>query len=336
MLSYSFNAYKQGTARAEQPDVIIGTLMHPLAALTGYFLARKKGSLFYFEERDLWPQTLIDLGKVSPRHPVVWLLGSLELFLYTKARRIIVLFDKAPDYVAQRGIAREKVLYLPNGVDFSRYDQSTKELPPQLEEVFQQHQFVAIYTGAHGLANNLDPILDAAHLLNAKNKDVHFLFVGEGTEKERLMARQRAEGIANITFAPPVAKELIPAVLAKATVGLIAMHDARVYRWGISLNKMYDYMASGLPILLLASLEQTVIEGSGSGLKVATAAELAQELDRLAGQPEEVEAMGSIAQEYVRKNHSWEILSKKVLDVLEADVQEAKNGLDGCLPKTRG
>lgn len=321
MLDYTFRVYTKSLKEKENPDVIVGSLMHPFAAFVGYIVAKKKKCKFYFEERDLWPQTLIDLGKVSKSNPIVWLLSKLELFLYKKADRIIVLFDKAVDYVKQRGIESEKVLYIPNGVDLERYDERPKSLPTEMQNIFDklQGKFIAIYTGAHGLANHLDVLLDSAKLLDARNQNIHFIFVGDGPLKGQLIERKEREGLSNITFLPSVPKELIPLLLYNSDVGIIAMKDAEVYKWGISLNKLFDYMGSALPIAMLSNIGNTPIEKSGGGINVSTPLELAESIEKLYFDSELAKEYGMKARLYVEKNHSWPILANKLIHVLKED-----------------
>lgn len=321
MLSYTVQSYILGKKRSEKPDLIIGTLMHPLAAFVGCMLARKYKCTFYFEERDLWPQTLIDLGKVSSRNPVVWMLRKLEHFLYRNAKRIIVLFDKADRYVAQQGIDTGKVLYLPNGADLDRYNTDTL-LSKDLERVFAslEGKLIVTYTGAHGIANHLDPVLDAAGILKNKDSRVHFIMVGDGPEKQRLVERARQEKLTNITFVPPVKKEDIPTILLRSDVGVISMQDAEIYKWGFSLNKMYDYMAASLPIVLLCQLDETPIETSGAGLKVSTPQQMAESLQFLALHRTALKEMGGKGRAYVENNHAWRKLALRLMDVIEQDI----------------
>ncbi|ERI07042.1 glycosyltransferase family 4 protein [Aneurinibacillus aneurinilyticus] len=321
MLSYTVQSYMLGKKRNEKPDLIIGTLMHPLAALVGCMLARKYKCTFYFEERDLWPQTLIDLGKVSRGNPVVWLLRKLEHFLYRNARRIIVLFDKADQYVAGQGFDIEKVVYLPNGADLARYNQDTL-LANDLEQVFAslEGKLVVTYTGAHGIANHLDPILDAAGILKDRDNSIHFVMVGDGPEKQRLVERSRQEKLTNITFVPPVKKEDIPAILLRSDVGVISMQDAEIYKWGFSLNKMYDYMAASLPIVLLCQLEETPIEMSGAGMKVNNSQQMAESLQFLALNRTALRQMGKKGRAYVENNHAWKQLAYRLMNVIEKDI----------------
>lgn len=322
MLSYSVRAYFYAKKLSEKPDVVIGSLMHPFAALIGYMVARKKKSLFYFEERDLWPQTLIDLGKVSAKHPVVKVLSCLERFLYRKAHRIIVLFDKAVDYVESQGISRNKVLYLPNGVDLDRFKEINLHLPKEHEDTFNQlkGKFIVMYTGAHGLANNLDPILDIAKIMEKKFTDIHFLFVGEGSEKERLLHKSIAYSLNNVTFLPGVPKNLIPSLLSRGHIGIISLKDTKLYKWGISLNKMFDYMAAGLPIVMLSSLKNTIIEQYQIGIKAQDINEAANAIENLYVDEHTYKVMKQNALHFVEQYHSWDNLAQKLLNVLEQDV----------------
>src|SRR5699024_10768891 len=157
-----------------------------------------KKTLFYFEERDLWPQTLIDMGKFKKSHPIINVLSKIELFLFNKADRIIVLFDKAVGYVSSKGISDKKVLYLPNGVDMSRTKKQFDFIPLEIEKILEKiknnnDKLVSIYTGAHGLANNLDTVLNAAKTLDDNTH--HFILIGNGPEKDRLKHRTITENI---------------------------------------------------------------------------------------------------------------------------------------------
>lgn len=319
IISYTLRGYKVAKKVTGKPDLIFGTLVHPLAALLGYFVSRKKKSLYYFEERDLWPETLLHLGKISRKHPAIVFLSKLELFLYKKADKIVVLFNKADQYVEQRGIDRNKVIYIPNGVDLERYKHSD-----HLSDLMQQQfvklkdKFIAVYTGAHGLANNLEVLLDTASILK-ENKNIHFLFIGEGVEKDTLIKRKEKEGLDNVTFAPAVPKEEIPAVLKRSDVGLISMLDADMYKWGVSLNKGYDYMAASLPTIIRCSIDETIIEQSGGGFKVKTAEEMADAIHHLYKNSSEALDMGQKARQFVEKYYSWDQLSDRLIESYEEE-----------------
>ncbi|UCC63930.1 MAG: glycosyltransferase family 4 protein [Anaerolineae bacterium] len=164
MIGYMVRSYWLGRRLPQlgehipEPDVIIGSSVHLLAVLSAYLLARHFGACFVMEVRDLWPQTLVDMGLLGERHLLTWLLGGLERFLYRRAQRIIVLLPKAREYVGSLGIDTSKVHWIPNGVNLSRF-------PMQETRGLVGDRFTVMYTGAHGLANGLDTVLDAAALL---------------------------------------------------------------------------------------------------------------------------------------------------------------------------
>ncbi|MEQ6050290.1 glycosyltransferase [Lysinibacillus capsici] len=310
MMSYYFKVLKISKMKQENPDVIIGSLVHPLAALAGYQVAKVKKSIFIFEERDLWPQTLIDLGKMSNKNPIISILGRVEKFLFNKSQLIIVLFDKAIGYVESKGVSKNKVLYIPNGYELGRLD-NTLELPNNIIEEFEKlkQKKIAIYTGAHGQANNLDTILNSAKKIKTKNENIHFVLIGNGPEKKRLMQRVEEENISNVTMMDPVKKELIPLILQKAHIGLLPLVNSPVFKWGISPNKLFDYMGTALPVILLCDLEGTPVDLSGGGVVIRENFE-----DELVHFFENMDAnelynMGQKGKVYLEQYHSWEKLS---------------------------
>ncbi|MDI6880396.1 MAG: glycosyltransferase family 4 protein, partial [Desulfitobacteriaceae bacterium] len=196
MLSYGWRVL--GCDRGlPKPDAVIGSSMHPFAALAAWWLARRYKARFFFEVRDLWPQTAVDMGAMRPNGLPAKVLYAWEKFMYDKAEKIIVLLPNAKDYVVRRGINQEKVVWLPNGVNLERFDHP-EPLDPSSEvaQVFEKYKdkFKVVYTGAHGIPNGLDVIIEAAKLAQEKNENVIFIFIGEGTEKNRLQTKTKNLG----------------------------------------------------------------------------------------------------------------------------------------------
>lgn len=313
MFLYTYRANRIAMNVKEVPDIVIGSLMHPLAAILGYKIAKKKKAKFYFEERDLWPQSLIDLGKVSKNSLLVKALAKLELFLYKKADKIIVLFDKAPQYVKQRGITGEKIIYLPNGVDLNRY-KAMDELPNPHFEVLEglKSKFLIVYTGAHSLANYLEAMIDIAVEVNKHSKVIHFLLVGDGPEKDSIIKETEKRNLKNVTFLPPIQKEYIPTILNYADAGIITMRNAEVYKWGISLNKMFDYMAASLPIFMLSNLKDTVITTHNLGIVTDEVDEIANKILAVNKDSDLLKELSYNSYKYGSENHTWKRLAKKL------------------------
>jgi glycosyltransferase involved in cell wall biosynthesis len=325
ILNYTSRAFRTLRRNQDKPDVVIGSLMHPLAAWVGYWLARKYRCKFYFEERDLWPQTLIDLGRMSRYNPAVWLLGQLERFLYRHADRTVVLFDKAVDYVAGKGVNPRKIVHVPNGVDLQQHDLNAENLPEEYRALFAKldGKFIAVYAGSHGMANHLDAVLDSARITRESNPRIHYLLIGDGQEKARLLQRQKNEGLDNVIFMPPVNKECIPAILRQVDVGLLPLMDSPVFRWGISPNKLYDYMAAALPVILLCNVDGTDIERSGGGCVIRHnfSENMALTLSHFAENDRMVQQLGLSSRAYVERYHAWPVLSEKIVQVLHEDLQ---------------
>ncbi|WP_065410240.1 glycosyltransferase family 4 protein [Pseudobacillus wudalianchiensis] len=316
MFSYTKNANSISSKVHNKPDVVIGSLMHPLAAVLGLRVAKRTNAKFLFEERDLWPQSLIDLGKVSKKSPLVFFLSRLEKYLYRSADKIIVLFENAVNYVKSTGINESKVIYLPNGVDISRYN-SKRSLEVSMQESLAEHRgkFIAVYTGAHGLANNLDIILEAAEYLKTQDEDIQFLLVGDGPEKKRLMEWKEKKQLDNVSFINSVPKEFIPSILQQCDIGLLPLQNSPVFQWGISPNKMYDYMAASLPIALLCNIEEPTIINSGAGfiIKEKFAKNLADLLVMLKDDENLKQLKGENGRRYLEEKHTWDKLAQKFL-----------------------
>jgi glycosyltransferase involved in cell wall biosynthesis len=297
------------------PDVVIGSSPHLFGALAAERLARRYGVPFVLEVRDLWPQSLIDLGGVPAHHPLVVALGHIERYLYREATRILALLPGAADHMADKGATREKVVFLPNGADLSMLP--APEPPPGND------RFTLLYAGTHGLANGLDGLLDAAAVLQGAGwgDRVCMRFVGDGPEKPRLMRRAEAEGLTMVRFEPPVAKELIHHTLQSADAFMVTMHAIGLYRYGISFNKIYDYMAAGRPTVLGASLSNDPMAEAGAGLSVPAgdAAAMAEAIQQLATMsPAERWELGQRGRAAVERLHDF----RRLAEVLETTLLE--------------
>lgn len=314
MLSYAWNVVWIGKRFQEKPDVIIGSCVHPFAVLSAYVLSRIKRSRFFFEVRDLWPQTIIDMGVLSEKNPVTWALRLMEKFLYKKAEKIITLLPYADKYITRLGIPKEKIICIPNGVDISRYENiknydGGKSIP-----------FIIMYLGAHGKNNGLDIILKAANILQVKGMhNVRFIFVGDGPEKRALIEYATNLNLRNVEFCDHVPKKEIFKVMGGSDAFIFNLNDIPVLKYGISLNKIFDYLASGRPILFpLISANNPVLEAkAGIGFQISNPESLTKAVIELLNlSPTERIQMGLSGLEYVRKYHDIRLLANKLEEAL--------------------
>jgi len=299
----------------EKPDVVIGSSVHLLTPLAAYWVARHYRVPFLMEVRDLWPQTIIDMGELSQHHPITKALQALERFLYRRAARIITLLARADKYITACGVPREKIVWIPNGVDLSRFE----GLEPY---VASENGFRVFYLGAHGKANALDTVIQAARILQDRGyRDIRFILVGDGPEKPRLMALAEEIRLHNVEFRGPVPKSAVPKTLFAADATLFVLHNLSLYNYGISLNKLFDYLAASKPLILVGRPANNPVEEAHCGLAVPpqdpeALAEAVIQLYRMS--PEERAEMGKRGREYVEKYHDIRKLAAQLESVLQS------------------
>ncbi len=253
MLSYTHKAISIiPTLNLPKPDTIIGSSVHLFAVYAAYRLSLRYKTPFVMEVRDLWPQTLIDMG-ISKWHPFIIILGVLEKFLYKKADKIITNLPYASSYIS-KFTDSSKVEWISNGVDISNVIYKK----PENRKILK-----VAYTGALGVANNLSLLVEFA---KTKPKNIEFLIVGDGVEKAKLL--QLSKGLENIQIKEPVAKDEVPCILQNSDILYFNLKDSPVFKYGISSNKLFDYMASGRVIIFSSNATNNPIKECDGGITI--------------------------------------------------------------------
>jgi glycosyltransferase involved in cell wall biosynthesis len=321
MLDYTRAALRRDNLSGlEPPDAIIGSSVHPLAAWAGRWLARRHNVPFLFEVRDLWPQTLIDMGRMNHRHPAAVALRALEKSLYRSAARIIVLLPGAADYIEPLGIDTGRIVWIPNGVDVERF--------PASPVADGGSQFTLMYFGAHGEANGLDNLLDAMKLVaeSPKGRAIRLRLIGEGPLKAALIDKARRLSLTNVSFEEPVAKAAIPILAGQADAFVMCVRKLPgLYRYGFSMNKLFDYLAASRPTVICVEAPYNPIAEAGAGLTVSPddPAALASAVIDLSRMPQERRIeMGMAGRAYLETNHDMKLLAKRLARELDECVKE--------------
>ena len=325
MLSYSFRVILLGFRFKGTPDVILASSPHPFAGLAGYILARLKKVRFIFEVRDLWPQTFVDVGGYSNKSLVVTLLRVLEKFLYRRAKKIIALLPKASEYIMELGIPSNKIVYIPNGVAPELFSDTRGRLPQMLDELISglksQGRLLVGYTGAHGAADGLDTILETAKILQDKGAgEAHFLLVGDGPEKKRLVQQAKSWGLSNISFFEPIPKDAMLELLQAIDITTVSLRKSVLWRYGTSKNKLFDYMICVKPVVWAIDQPDNPVAESNCGITVPQedAEEMARAIMTLCGlSAQERQDMGMRGYEYVMKYHSVPVLANRLVEAIE-------------------
>lgn len=263
--SYAGTAFVAGL---RQPtDLVYASSPHLLAGLAGWALARLKRVPLIIEVRDLWPQVLVDMEQLAATSLLYRSLKVLERFLYRHANAVVVLAEGNRSAVVADGARADRVVFLPNGADPADFE--VAEERETLRARFGMEGVVFLYAGAHGRANGLDLVLDAAAELRETHPEIRFWLVGDGILKKDLHTDATRRGLTNVVFRDPVPKQDMPALLAAADVGLHVLADVPVFRHGVSPNKLFDYMAAGLTVLTNTPGEVTdLVSDAKAGMTV--------------------------------------------------------------------
>jgi glycosyltransferase involved in cell wall biosynthesis len=226
-------------------DLVFATSTPLSASLPGIAAKLLRGRPFVFEVRDLWPEIPVAMGMTNP--VLVAGMGVLEWISYKMADRCVALAPGIADGIARHSIARDKIAMIPNGSDFDLFGQATPKRPPGVNE----GEFCAIFAGAHGKANGLDAVVDAARVLKRRGAArIKLVLIGEGSEKPRLQQIAAAEQLDNLVFADPVSRKEVTSLLKGADLGLQILANIPAFYHGTSPNKFFDYLAAGLPVLI--------------------------------------------------------------------------------------
>ena len=234
-----------------RPDAIVATSMPPMSCAAGIKLARKYGCRGIAEIADLWPESIVAYGIAGPRNPAVLYLRRLEKWIYRKSDAVVFTMEGAYDYILEQGwereIPRSKVHYINNGVDLEQFRYNREHFTVDDPDLTDPDTFKVIYTGSIRKVNNLGLLLDAAKEL--RDPRVRFLIWGDGDEREALQQRVAEENISNVVFKGRVEKKYVPYITSCADLNIAHNTPSSLFRFGISFNKLFDYLAAGKPVL---------------------------------------------------------------------------------------
>jgi glycosyltransferase involved in cell wall biosynthesis len=290
----------------ESPPLLIG-----LAVL---IYRRFKRAPFIFNVSDIWPQSAVELGAL--RNPLaIRLAEMLELYLYGQAARVSVVTPGMIERLAARGVPRQKLFLLTNGVDTATFKPADpdRELAGRLG---LNGQKIFLYAGTHGLAQGLGVILDAARLTT--KADVMYVLAGEGAEKEALVARANAEGIANVRFLPNQPKSMMPALLNLAYATIIPLRRLDLFKSALP-SKMFESMAAARPIVAAVWGEAAdLVEAAACGLVVAPedSNALHAAVERLAADPGLAGTLGRNGRDYVIEHFDRKDIAARFVELL--------------------
>jgi glycosyltransferase involved in cell wall biosynthesis len=308
-------------ARGFRPDVVIASSTYPMDIWPARRIARAAQARLVHEIHDLWPLSPVELGGMSPRHPFIRVCQAAEDAACRNADVVVSMLPCVHEHLRDRGLDLRKLHIVPNGVLVAEWSEPAAPLDAALaahiQDAHARGRLVVVYAGAHGIANALDSLLDAAALL--RDEAFSFVLVGSGAERERLAARVEAEGLASVRLFDPIAKKQIPSLLAQADIAYIGLQHVPIFRFGIAPNKLMDYMMAGCAVLCAIDAGNDPVAEADCGVTVPaeSAPAIAQGLRQLAARSaDERRAMGARGREYVRRHHDWPVLAERFIEAV--------------------
>jgi hypothetical protein len=314
---FTTQAVLQGTPAVRGADVIVASSPTLFSVVAAWAMAWRLRIPFVFEVRDLWPAIFVDLGVLKNR----WLIRSLEMlemFLYRRSGAVVTVTEGFARDIAGRGIAAGKIQVIPNGVDLEAFVPG----PPDrdlLARLGLLGKFVVLYCGAHGISHALGRILEAAARLG-EEKRFHFLFVGDGAEKDDLVRQAERMALRNVTFLPGVPRAEVPALYRSADVCLVPLRNVPLFRTFIP-SKMFEILACGRPIVASVEGEPAEILGASGAALVAPPEDvegIVGAIARLAADDDLRTSLAGKGRDFVAARYDRRRLAERYLGVLEA------------------
>jgi glycosyltransferase involved in cell wall biosynthesis len=332
-LSFFFSSVALGAAMTRRPDVIVGTSPQFFCAVAAYFLSVIKRAPFVFEVRDIWPQSAVELGALKNRL-LIRALEAIEDYLYRHAALIVPVAESTQHYLISKGIPAEKIRVVPNGVD-AKYLASARVAPDQLRgELGLEGKFIVSYIGTHGMSHALEVLLQAAKKFE-EDPAVHFLFVGEGAEKEGLKRLASELRLANITFIDQQPRERLLSFYRASDVSVVPLKRLPIFK-KVLPSKLFELMGVGCPLICSVEGEAAALvaaAGSGICIEPESVGALVDAVRRLRGDPELRASMSQKGRSFVQARYLRSALAEEYLRALEA-VVAVRSPAPGAKPQS--
>ena len=273
MFDFYRNIFKV-SKKLEKPDVIIGSSAHPLAAIAAIRLAKKYRCQSIVEIRDLWPESFVAYGLMRKRNPLLKILYAGEKLIYKKADKLIFTMEGGKEYIIKKGwdtgnggpINLDKIFHINNGVDLDLFKHNLDNYKVDDNDL-NSNSFKIIYTGSLRQTNDsLWTLIKTAQILQDEKLNVKIIIYGEGAEKDAFLSYCNKYSLNNIFFKGYVDKKYIPHILSFSDLNILNCSSWSVLEYGGSQNKLFDYLASGKPIISGEDSKYSIVNKYGCGL----------------------------------------------------------------------
>ena len=308
-------------AKEFTPDLIISSSTYPLDTYPAQRIASIASCKYIHEVHDMWPATLYEVGGMSRKNPFVVLMQIAENSAYRHCDRCVSLLPYSEQYMIEHGLKTGKFINIQNGVvveDWKNYE----SIPEEHKQFFENNKekFIVGYFGGHALSNALDCSLDLAKaFIDSGENTVKFVFVGDGVEKKRLMERANQEGLFNVKFLPAVNKRAVPDLLRYFDCSYMTGMSSPLYRFGLCLNKMYDSMMAGIPVICAFDAPDTLVKKYNCGYQCApeNVGEIMKHINELKNMSKkERREIGERGQDAILKHYTFSQLAEEFVNCI--------------------
>lgn len=280
MLTFYRNLFpvaKEYAKECGKPDLILASSVHPLTLIAGIQMAKKYKVPCICEVRDLWPESIVAYGGVKRTSYIARILYRGEKWIYERADKLIFTMEGGKDYIIEKGWNKEKgglidlqkVYHINNGVDLEVFLDNEEVYKFADQDLDNDKTFKVIYTGSIRLVNKVKTIVEAAQAVKSESaNEIIFLIYGDGSDRKNLEDFCKENNINNVVFKGYVNKNKIPYVLSKSNLNIIHFEDNQIKKYGASLNKMFEYFASGKPTVSDCEFGYDLIKRYNCGIVV--------------------------------------------------------------------
>ena len=319
--SFMFSSVIQGLLKSGKHDILIASSPPITVGVSGMILAMFKRIPFVFEVRDLWPESIVQLGQITNKF-VIRILEFLEVMMYKRAAAIVGVSDPFVDIISGKGIAREKIKIIKNGVDLNLF--IPQDYDSELaEKINVKGIFIVSYFGTFGLAHALDKVLLAAAKLKSEEK-ILFLFIGDGAEKEKLKKMQRDLSLTNVIFIPMIKKSELKSYYSISDLMLVPLRNLPLFDSALP-SKLFEILAMKKPIIITVKGEaKKLVENAGAGkfAEPENPDDLADKILEAYKNPEWLIIAGEKGRAFVEQNFDRDKLASDYLTLLKSIVSK--------------
>ncbi|WP_338449981.1 glycosyltransferase family 4 protein [Niallia oryzisoli] len=333
-----FPVARQYAKRFGKPDVILASSVHPLTLIAGIKIAKKFGIPCICEIRDLWPESIVAYGALKKSSIIAKLLYLGEKWIYKKADQLIFTMEGGMDYIREKGWDQEnggpidlnKVHHINNGVDLETFEYNKEFHMLEDEDLFRKDLFKVIYTGSIRKANNVRKMVEAAEYIEFKGyQNIRFLIYGDGTEREELEQYCQNKGLQNIKFKGFIEKNKIPYILSQSNLNIMHFEPNSLKRYGASLNKMFEYFASGRPTVSDCEFGYDLIQKYQCGMVIdnANAKQLAQVIIQFSNMSKAEYTIYCNNARIAAQDYDFNRLTSKLADLLKGETNGTERSM---------